>query len=113
MPGPRLRAGVKAYQQAQEYFPGMKADGNWGPMTQAHFEWVRDELQPTLNGWKASKRVSELALDGSYGPLVRKCVRATQSDNYALYQKAGGYYKDGLAGPITCAFLGVKKHPSA
>lgn len=113
VPGTRLKAGVMAYQKSQEYYPGMKVDGDWGPMTQKHYEWVRDDLQPMLNKWSASQRVSLLACDGSYAKLVRKCIIAVQTDNYKLYVKAGGYYKDGLAGPITCKFLGIKKHPNA
>lgn len=111
VPGPRLRDGVKAYQRTQGYMPGLKVDGDWGPLMQKHFDWVRHVLQPQLNEWAASMRVTELKPDGDYGPLVTRCVKATQTDNYDLYVEAGGYYRDGKAGPITCKFLGCAKHP--
>lgn len=113
VPGPYLKAGVLAYQRAQRYYPGMKPDGDWGEMTQDHFEWVRDVLQPMLNKWDASQRVSILKPDGDYAALTERCVKACQTDNYAAYKNAGGYYKDGEAGPVTCKFLGIRKHPSA
>lgn len=112
VPGPRLRAGVKDYQESQLYFPGMKADGNWGPMTQAHFDWVKG-LQEELDKWLASQRVSLLAEDGDYRDLVGRCVMATQKANPQLYKKAGGRVYDRIAGPAFCKMIGYKKHPSA
>lgn len=113
VPGPYLRDGVKAYQAAQVYFPGMKADGNWGPMTQAHFDWVRGTLQPAVAKWKASKRLGALVQDGDYAAVTKRHVTEVQEDNYPAYRRVGGYYKDGLAGPVTCKLLGIKPHPSA
>lgn len=113
VPGTYLRDGVKAYQRAQAYRGILKVDGDWGPMWQKHFDWVRGELQPNLNLWDASQRVSFLLLDGNYGPLVKKCVKACQTDNFKLYRKAGGSEKDGLAGPITCKFMKMEPHPYA
>lgn len=112
IPGTRLKSGVLAYQRDQEYYPGLKADGDWGSKTQAHYDWVRKVLQPALNKWRASQRVSLLACDGNYSKLTRKCVNAVQTDNYKEYLLAGGYYRDGLAGPVTCKFMGIRKHPN-
>lgn len=113
VPGTYLRAGVKRYQKAQTYFPGMKRDGDWGSMTQDHFDWTRKVLQPNLNKWKAVQRRGLLAHDGDLAKLTKARVKAVQTDNYPKYKKVGGYYKDGEPGPITCKMLGIKKHPSA
>lgn len=111
VPGPRLRDGVKAYQTAQVYFPGLKVDGDWGRGTQEHYEWVRDVLQPGVAKWKASARLGALAADGDYKAKTARHVRAVQTDNYDQYRRLGGYYQDGLAARITCKLLGIKPHP--
>lgn len=112
IPGARLRAGVKAYQKAQRYFPGMKADGDWGSMTQDHYDWVK-ELQDNADDWAASKRLGWLVEDGDYAAVTERHIKAIQEDNPKLYRKAGGRVADGEAGPITCKMLGIRKHPSA
>lgn len=113
VPGPYLRDGVKAYQRAQTYFPGMKIDGDWGPMCQAHFDWTRKVLQPNLNKWKAVQRDGLLAHDGDLAKLTKARVKAVQADNRPVYAKVGGKVVDGEPGPITCQLLGIHKHPSA
>ena len=112
-PGAYLLSGVKSYQKAQVYFPNMKRDGNWGPMTQAHFEWVKDVLQPALNDWAASQRLGILIEDGDCARLTGKHVEAVQRANPDMYKKAGGRVFDQIPGPIFCKMLGIKPHPSA
>ena len=115
VPGPRLRSGVKAFQAAQLYFPGMKADGNWGPMTQEHWEWVK-ELQAALDDWNASQRLGWLVEDGDYRKVTGQHVEAVQRANPDLYRKAnaGKSVKfDQVAGPVFCKMIGIRKHPSA
>lgn len=112
IPGARLKAGVKAYQKAQK-FPKLVADGDWGPATQAHYNWVKD-LQGAVSDWAASNRIGSLVEDGDYGSTTLKHVKAVQKDNMGTkgaYTKAGGKVADGLAGSVTCKMLGIPKHP--
>ena len=112
VPGTYLRDGVKAFQDAQIYFPGMKRDGDWSVMTQAHYEWTK-ELQRELNKEPASRRVSVLSGDGDYRALTGKCVNAVQKGRIHDYRKLGGRVYDKIAGPIFCKLVGLRKHPSA
>ena len=111
-PDAQLRDAVKRYQAAQIYFPGMKVDGDWYAMTQAHFEWVKG-LQAELDKWLAVQRAGLLAEDGDYKSLTGARVKVTQEDNPDLYRKAGGKVFDMIAGPIFCRMIGYRKHPSA
>ena len=110
--GPYLRDGVRAYQSAQVYYPGMVPDGDWGPKTQAHYEWVK-YLQSHLDDWVASQRLGWIAEDGNYGSVTGKHVLAIQRGNIALYKKTGATVFDQIAGPRMCKMLGIKAHPSA
>ena len=93
---------VKAYQAGQ-LWPTLVPDGDWGPATAGHAEWVGD-LQEALNGWRTS--LPRLRVDHDYGDLTFERVREWQRRNL------GGAYPyycaiDGKAGPITCKALGV------
>ncbi|MGQ7788708.1 M23 family metallopeptidase [Nesterenkonia sp. K-15-9-6] len=94
---------VKTYQGAQ-LFGGLVADGHWGRVTDAHFEWVK-RLQGAMNGWKGTK----LQVDGDHRRLTQDRVTELQRRN------RGGAYKgiiDGVPGPIFCGMLGIPTHPS-
>lgn len=89
---------VKTYQGVQVYWPGREVDGFWGPRTQAHKDWTL-RLQETLNKWKGY----DIRADGDYGKVTAGRVRYTQERN--------GLWPDGIAGPKTCALLGIPTHP--
>ena len=101
---------VAAYQKAQLWPVGkskLVADGVWGPVTEAHYQWVR-KLQSTLNKWKGVS----IRVDGDYGSVTRGAVRTVQSRNrLGAYKKAGGSIVDGIPGPVTCRMLGIPTHP--
>jgi hypothetical protein len=116
VPGTYLRDGAKAYQKAQTYFPGMKADGDWGAMTQAHYEWVRDHLQPAVAKWEASQRLGKLIADGDHAKVTKRHIVAVMKANGGkggAYYKAGGRVADGIPGPVFCKMLKIPNHPSA
>lgn len=93
--GPRTEAAVKAYQADQNRWghAGLVEDGDWGPVTQAWFEWV-EELQRALPAWEG---VPNLVVDGNYGPKTHDAVETVQRRN--------GLFVDGFAGPKTTAFM--------
>lgn len=91
------RAAVARYQAAQLGPVKLVADGLWGRVTEDHYNWVVDlQLQLERVGGK-------LNADGSYGEWTATNVRN--------FQKAQGLVEDGVAGPITCAALGLPPHP--
>lgn len=103
--GSMTKAAVKKYQANQKYFPGMRVDGSWGSMTQAHYVWAKS-LQKAMNKW-AGKNI---LVDGDLGKLSIDRVREVMSRN------KGGTYKgivDGVPGAMFSKMLGIKKHPSA
>lgn len=104
------RKAVKGFQHdANQYGgAGLKADGYWGAETQAYYDWVRGTLQPAVAKWNASQRLGRLVIDGHYGPVLNRHVKAIQTANYKAYKRIGGLYQDGQAGKITCALLGIK-----
>lgn len=109
-PDAALRDGVKAYQEAQEYFPGMVADGDWGNMTHDHYNWTR-RLQRALSLWRAVlDTTGPLDDDGDYRTLTARAVAAVQDGN-----KPGAYkgWTTGEPTPQTCKMLGIPQHPSA
>lgn len=112
VPGTYLRDGVKSYQRAQIYFPGLNEDGDWGKLTQQHFEWVK-ELQHTVAEWKASERLGKLIEDGDYRSVTGRHVNAVQKSNTKLYAAKGGRRADNIAGPVFCRMIGIRKHPMA
>lgn len=99
--GPVTREAVQFYQKTQ-LFGGLYPDGDWGPKTEAHYQWVR-KLQDTLNDWKSTQRLGKLKVDGDYRSVTKAHVRELQESN--------GLYRDGEAGPITCKLLDIPAHP--
>lgn len=110
--GAYLYNGVLAYQKGQLYSPNMKNDGDWGPVWQAHYDWTKKKLQVGCNKWSAGGR-TKLHPDGDYRRVTGGYVKAIQSHNPGIYQKAGGRVYDQIAGPIFCDAFGIPKHPSA
>ena len=113
--GPATEAAVLAYQRAQLWPAGYLAkDGDWGPATQAHYEWVI-KLQTALNKWKSDH--ADLAVDGSYGALTAARVLEVQQRNeggaYRIKRNKKWVYGavDGIPGEITCSMLGIPTHP--
>ena len=96
--------GVLAYQRAQE-FGGLRKDGDWGPTTEAHYQWVLT-LQRTLNEWKGA----DIRVDGDYGPAtdarVWDVMRRNHGGSYPSWAKL-----DGVPGPVFCAMLNIPVHP--
>lgn len=112
---------VRAYQARQEYMPGLLVDSKWGPLTQAHYEWVK-VLQSALNKWKTAGRIGKTKVDGDFGSFGAKLVRQTITDNFrgaytravrAEYGRLARPVNDGMPGPVFCRMLGIKAHPMA
>lgn len=112
VPGAYLYRGVLAYQKAQLYSPGMKNDGDWGPVWQEHYDWVRNTLQPGCNKWKAGGR-KKLLRDGDYRKVTGGYVQAIQVSNPKIYRTNKHIRFDMIAGPVFCDAFGIKKHPRA
>ena len=119
--GPMTAQAVLAYQKAQRYFPGMLRDGNWGDLTQAHFEWVK-RLQAALNGWKTASRIGKTKVDGDYGTYADRLVRQTMTDNFsgaytkavrAVYGWSARPVYDGQPGRAFCRMINIPTHPTA
>ena len=119
--GPMTAQAVLAYQKNQRYFPGLLRDGNWGDLTQAHFEWVK-RLQTALNGWKTAGRIGKTKIDGDYGSFVDRLVRQTITDNFrgaytravkAEYGWRARPVNDGQPGRAFCRMLNIPAHPTA
>lgn len=106
VPGPYLQAGVKAFQLAANKWGGAKftGDGDWGPLTQRWFEWVRDELQRNVGLWQASQDIGKLRRDGDYAKLTNQHVAALQRNNRKLYKGE----VDGKAQAMTCKAFDIK-----
>lgn len=104
---------VYNYQSSQLY-GSLAKDGDWGPATQAHYEWVKT-LQTVLNKWESE--YEDLVVDGDYRTYTHRRVLEVQQRN------KGGVYRikrnnkwvygavDGIPGEITCAMLGIPVHP--
>ena len=105
---------VAAYQRSQ-LFGNLVPDGDWGPATQKHYEWVKS-LQKALNKWKSS--LKKLVVDGSYGQLGKNRVYDVQKRNLGTarlpgaYWRAGGRVVDDRPGPVTCKMLGISNYPN-
>lgn len=100
--GPYTAKAVAAYQKAQR-FGNLVVDGEWGPKTQSHYNWVR-LLQYTMNMWKGG----DIRVDGDYGKVTRDRVIDLMRRN------KGEAYKgiiDGIPGPVFCKMLGIPTHP--
>ncbi|MDS2172534.1 M23 family metallopeptidase [Nesterenkonia sp. CL21] len=102
-----LRDRVKRYQESQLHPSGraaLVADGRWGPVTEAHYQWTL-RLQRALNQWRGS----DIPVDGDCRRVTINRVREVQQRNH------GGAYTgrvDGVPGPVTCRMLGIPNHPS-
>lgn len=110
--GNRTETAVRSYQDAQLWPLGnraLKADGDWGPGTQAHYEWTR-RLQNALNRWASVS--PDLTVDGDHRSRTRRAVGQIQQANLkGAYRKAGGRAVDSEPGPITCRMLNMPEHP--
>lgn len=87
-----LIGAVKAYQRTN----GLLDDGDWGPVTERHYQFTR-LLQSTLNGWKAVS--PKLRVDGDFGPRTHTALRQMQERN--------GLAVTGEADAATRARLGI------
>lgn len=95
-PGDYDRAAVLWYQAAQVW-PALVPDGLWGGATEGHFNWTI-----TLQG--ALVRIGgQVPRDGNFTSHVRFTV--------VNAQRVLGLVPDGVPGPITCARLGIRRHP--
>lgn len=105
----RTKTAVKSYQRDAIAYGGarFKADGEWGPLTQRYYEWVRDVMQPGVAAWAASERLGEMLADGHYAQLTNKHVAAVQKANPKRYNPRK-YRIDGQAGDVFCAAFGIK-----
>lgn len=119
--GPMTAQAVLDYQKGQRYYPGLLRDGNWGDLTQAHFEWVK-RLQTALNGWKTASRIGKTKIDGDYGAYADRLVRQTMTDNFhgaytkavvSIYGRGSRPVNDGVPGRAFCQMLGIPHHPYA
>ena len=96
---------VEAYQRAQR-FGSLVPDGDWGPATEAHYQWVLT-LQRALNDWKGA----DIRVDGDYGPAtdarVWDVMRRNHGGTYPSWAKL-----DGVPGPVFCRMLDIPTHPN-
>ena len=96
---------VEAYQRAQR-FGSLVPDGDWGPATEAHYQWVLT-LQRALNDWKGA----DIRVDGDYGPAtdarVWDVMRRNHGGTYPSWAKL-----DGVPGPVFCRMLHIPTHPN-
>lgn len=110
--GNRTEDAVRDYQGAQLWPVGrqeLRADGDWGPGTQSHYEWTR-RLQNALNQWKSV--TPKLNVDGDHRSQTRRAVGQIQRANLkGAYRKAGGRMVDSQPGPVTCKMLSLPEHP--
>ena len=83
----------------------LRKDGDWGPATEAHYQWVLT-LQRALNEWKGA----DIRVDGDYGPAtdarVWDVMRRNHGGSYPSWAKL-----DGVPGPVFCKMLGIPTHP--
>lgn len=111
--GPWTEAAVLAYQRAQLHGNLVK-DGDWGPATEAHYQWVRT-LQETMNRWKGY----DVRVDGDHRTYTKTRVadlmRRNLTGAYAAAGRALGYSRviaDGVPGPVFCKMLAIPTHPN-
>lgn len=95
---------VRAYQRSQLCCK-LVVDGDWGPVVQKHYEWVKS-LQEALNKWKSS--YAKIPIDGDFRTFTQRRLRNVQARN------KGGTYKgtvDGKPNSTVLNMLQVSKHP--
>lgn len=98
---------IKKYQRSQKKPFTLVADGVWGSVTEAHFQWVK-KLQTTMNAKGGANTGAKLYVDGDYGAVTVLKVKNLQR------KYKGGLYKgiiDGVAGPMFCKSIGIPSHP--
>jgi cell wall-associated NlpC family hydrolase len=95
--GPQTRRAVRAFQARH----GLLADGIVGPRTRSAL-FGNEAGAPVIRAWWVApvQRVLGVPLDGLYGPVTRKAVRA--------YQARHGLTVDGIVGPQTLGHLGIR-----
>lgn len=84
---PQTVDGVKRYQSSV----GLKVDGDWGPITEAHYKWALT-FQAALNRWKAVQRIGTLSVDGWDGTKTWNAANVCQKAN----RKHLGYSRTAL-----------------
>lgn len=72
--GPMQKAAVRDYQKRS----GLYVDGNWGPVTQRHFDDIK-RVQTRLNLYKSS--YPKLKVDGLMGSVTTRKIRDIQTRN--------------------------------
>lgn len=104
---------VEAYQRAQR-FGSLVPDGDWGPATEAHYQWTRT-LQETMNRWKGD----DIRVDGDYGPATDArawdLMRRNERGAYLTAARALGFSSalvDGVPGRVFCHMLSIPTHPN-
>ena len=104
---------VEAYQRAQR-FGSLVPDGDWGPATEAHYQWVLT-LQRALNDWKGA----DIRVDGDYGRAtdarVWDLMRRNERGAYLTAARALGFSSalvDGVPGRVFCHMLSIPTHPN-
>lgn len=103
---------VEAYQRAQR-FGSLVPDGDWGPATEAHYQWTR-AIQETMNRWKGG----DIRADGDYGRAtdarVWDLMRRNERGAYLTAARALGFSSalvDGVPGRVFCHMLRIPTHP--
>lgn len=104
--GPMQTAAIKKYQSRQRVPFKLVSDGNWGKLTEDHYQWVAN-LQKAMNKWRSTSGV-DLAVDGDYGVVTKARILDLMRRN------KGEAYKgliDGKPGSVFCKMLGIPTHP--
>lgn len=100
-------AAVKKYQANQKSPFKLVADGDWGAMTEKHYQWVI-KLQIAMNDF-GKVFGSKLLVDGDFGTTTVNKVKTLQT------QHKGSYYKgkiDSNPGPMFCKMIGISSYPA-
>lgn len=105
--GPYYKRGVKAWQEAQRYAPGLKADGVYGPASKAHWAFTK-RLQRAMNKWKGRK----IPVDGDLGGNTLERVGEVQARNSGRSGRYRGAL-DSIPGKVFCRMIGIAPHPGA
>ena len=119
--GDGTRIAIVAYQRNQRYFPNLLADGFWGELTEAHYQWVKT-VQEAMNDWQTAERMGEVLVDGSFGNYSFQLARQIQIDNQlgaytdavkTVYGSDAIAVADGIPGKAFCKMLGIEEHPTS
>ncbi len=104
--GPMYKASVKSYQRSQKAPFKLVVDGNWGPSTQRHFDWVKS-LQTAMNKWYVPSG-TKLFIDGDYGNVTISRIKALMKRHQGVRYRGA---VDGKPGKVFCAMLEIPTHP--